>query len=504
MNKVSSSLSQSLIVAFSAGALIISGITWSQHQEAVAVAPIKSAQDLSMSFRHVAAEVLPSVVSISTKSKVQEVSAENNPLLDESSPFRDFFRNDPRFRDMMKNQGQGQGRRMRTPSQQGMGSGFIIDESGVIMTNNHVVRDADEVVVTLQDGRKFVAHDIKTDPRTDVAILRIDASGLKAAKLGDSHQTEVGDWVLAVGSPFGYDMTVTAGIISAKGRGIGAVEREDFLQTDAAINPGNSGGPLLNLNGEVIGVNTAISSRSGGYDGIGFAVPIHIAGWVGDQLTKSGSVKRGYLGIRNGSVTDELAKTFKVNAREGVIVAQVLDGSPAEKAGLEPNDVILSINGKKVNDPKEIQQLVERLDTGKSYAMHIIRDGKPKELTVTIEEMPSNFGPSKHEVESQRPSERKFNDLGLELQALTPDLAKQLGFKTDKGVVVTGLKEDGPAAHSGVKQGDLIEKVGTVAVSTIDEFNDAVKQHSLKDGIVLHLRTNEGKRFVIVKEAAEE
>jgi serine protease Do len=493
---------QTLIVAFSAGALVVSGITWSQRQEAAAVGPLKSAQDLSVSFRHVAKEVTPSVVSIATKSKQREVTMQENPFLDENSPFGDFFRNDPRFKDLFRSN---PGLKRRIPQQQGMGSGFVIDESGVIMTNNHVVRDADEVVVTLHDGQKFIAKDIKTDPRTDVAILRIEgAKNLKAAKLGNSHDMEVGDWVVAVGSPFGYDLTVTAGIISAKGRGIGAVEREDFLQTDAAINPGNSGGPLLNLDGEVIGINTAISSRSGGYEGIGFAIPIHIAGWVGDQLAKTGSVKRGYLGIRNGPVTDELAKTFNVNAREGVIVGAVLADSPAERAGLEPNDVILSINGKKVNDPKEIQQLVERLDTGKPYAMHIIRDGKPKELTVTIEEMPENFGAPKQGGESQSPSGKKFNDLGLELRALTADLAKQLGFKTDKGVVVTGVKEDGPAAQAGVRQGDLIEKVGTVAVSTVEDFQNAVKEHSLKDGIVLHLRTEEGKRFVIVKDVDEE
>src|SRR5262249_20339728 len=202
--------------------------------------------------------------------------------------------NDPRFREMFKNQGNGRPHRM--PQQQGMGSGFIIDASGVIMTNNHVVKDADEVIVTLHDGQKFVAHDIKTDPRTDIAILRIEgAKGLRAAPLGDSRATEVGDWVLAVGSPFGYDMTVTAGIISAKGRGIGAVEREDFLQTDAAINPGNSGGPLINLDGEVIGVNTAISSRSGGYDRIGLAPPVHIAGLGGEQPRPSRSRKQGAL-----------------------------------------------------------------------------------------------------------------------------------------------------------------------------------------------------------------
>lgn len=497
-----SSLSQGLVVAFSTAALIISGIAWSQRQEAAAVAPIHKAHDLSVAFREVAAEVLPSVVSISTKTKGREIAVEENPFFDEDFPFRDFFRNDPRFREFFRNPGPGL--RRRIPQQRGMGSGFIIDASGIIMTNNHVVRDADEVEVTLYDGRKFIATDIKTDPRTDVAIVRIEgAKGLKAAKLGDSKGVEVGDWVLAVGSPFGFDLTVTAGIISAKGRGIGAVEREDFLQTDAAINPGNSGGPLLNLDGEVIGVNTAISSRSGGYDGIGFAIPIHIAGWVSDQLVKTGNVRRGYLGIRNAPITDELAKKFNATAREGVIVAEVFPGSPADKAGLEPGDVILSVNGTNISDPKQLQQIVERLDIGKPYAMHIQRGGKAMDLKVTIEEMPADFGMAKRENGSSGSPGKKFNQLGLNLQNLTPDLARQLGLGATKGIVVVGVEEGSPAALAGVKQGDVVEKVGNKPVTTLEEFDEAVKDLSLKEGIVLHLRTAEGKRFVIIRESDE-
>jgi len=492
----------SLVVAFSTGALVFSGIAWSQRQEAAAVAPIHSAQELSTSFRHVAAQVVPSVVSISTRTKARESAMQDNPLLDENSPYRDLFRNDPRLKEMLKQQG---GNRQRMPQQQGMGSGFIINESGIIVTNNHVVKDADEVVVTLHDGRKFVAKDIKTDPRTDVAVLRIEgATGLKAAKLGDSSQVEVGDWVIAVGSPFGYDLTVTAGIISAKGRGIGAVEREDFLQTDAAINPGNSGGPLLNLDGEVIGINTAISSRSGGYDGIGFAIPIQIAGWVSDQLVKTGNVTRGYLGIRNSALDDELAAQFKVNAREGVIVQSVLPKSPAEQAGLEPGDVILAANGVKIADPKMLQQIVERLEIGKTYDLQVVRDGNPVTLSVTIAELPQMLGQARAEAEESGPVGKEFGDLGLQVEALTPDLAKQFGFSDVKGVVVLSVNEGSAAGNAGVKQGDLIEKVGTTAVNSVTEFDDAVKQHSLKEGIVLHLRTAEGKRFVILKQLVDE
>jgi serine protease Do len=497
------SLSHAFVVAFSTGALVLSGIAWSQRQEAGAVATTpQSAQEMSASFRHVAGKVLPSVVSISTRAKAREMAMEGNPLLDENSPFRQFFGDDPRFRELFREQQRG---RRHVPQQRGMGSGFIIDESGVIMTNNHVVRDADEVVVTLHDGRKFTATDIKTDPDTDVAVIRIEgATNLQAARLGDGADVQVGDWVLAVGSPFGYDLTVTAGIISAKGRGIGAVEREDFLQTDAAINPGNSGGPLLNLDGEVIGINTAISSRSGGYDGIGFAIPIQIAGWVSDQLVKSGSVTRGYLGIRNQAIDDDLAKQFDVKAREGVIVRQVVPNSPAEKAGLEPGDVILSMNGKKVSDPRMLQQLVERLEIGKQYPLHVIRGSKPVDLTVTIAELPASVARSGSEEDAPPSEDKDFGDLGLKVDTLTPELAKQFGYGTAKGVVVMDVRQDSAAGIAGVKQGDLIEKVGTTAVATADEFHEAVKQHSLKDGIVLHLRTAEGKRFVVLKQADAE
>lgn len=493
-----SSWSHAFVVAFSAAALVLSGIAWSQRHEASAVATTpQSAQELSASFRHVAAQVLPSVVSISTRTKAREMDVDDsNPLFGENSPFRDFFGNDPRLRELFRNQQRG---RRQVPQQRGMGSGFIIDKSGIILTNNHVVRDADEVVVTLHDGRKFTATNIKTDPRTDVAILRIEgAKDLKAAKLGDGSDVQVGDWVLAVGSPFGYDLTVTAGIISAKSRGIGAVEREDFLQTDAAINPGNSGGPLLNLDGEVIGINTAISSRSGGYDGIGFAIPIQIAHWVSDQLVKSGSVTRGYLGIRNQALDDELAKQFRVEAREGVIVRDVVPNSPAEKAGLEPGDVILSVNDKKIADPRALQQLIERLDIGKEYPIQVMREGKPVDLKVTIAELPANFGQSAA-IESPKLHGQEFGDLGLKVETLTPELAKQFGFESAKGVVVLDVRQDSAASNAGVKQGDLVEKVGTTAVTTVDEFNAAVKAHSLKDGIVLHVRTAEGKRFVILK-----
>ena len=302
-----SQIRQNIAFMLTGGALVIAGMAVSHRPEAVAVPPLPKAEDLSATFRQVAAQSIPSIVSIEavTKAKQVQAPAQASPF-DDDSPFRQFFGNDPRLEEFFKNrtpQGRPNSqRRMIIPQRMGMGSGFIINSNGTIMTNNHVVKGADEVKVILNDGREFIAKDIKTDPRTDVAIVKIDATDLKAIPLGDSRATQVGDWVLAIGSPFGLDKTVTAGIISAKGRQNRITERADFLQTDAAINPGNSGGPLINMHGEVVGINTAIASESGGYDGIGFAIPTHIAEWVSQQLISNGEVRRGYIGTAIQSV----------------------------------------------------------------------------------------------------------------------------------------------------------------------------------------------------------
>ncbi|MEK6263127.1 MAG: trypsin-like peptidase domain-containing protein, partial [Planctomycetota bacterium] len=338
---------QNAMVMLAGSALVVSAMSWSQRHEAVAVPPLPNAQDLSVAFRTVAAEAVPSIVSIETTTKARQVQGRGQQIQEGDIPpsFRQFFQNDPQLEELFKNRGRGRA----IPQQRGMGSGFIIDASGVILTNNHVVKGADEVKVRLHDGREFIARDVKTDPRTDVAIVRIEASGLKAIKLGDSHAMQVGDWVLAIGSPFGLDTSVTAGIISAKGRNNKITDRADFLQTDAAINPGNSGGPLVNLHGEVIGINTAIATESGGYDGIGFAIPTHIAGWVSQQLMASGEVKRGYIGTQIQAVDANIAKQFNVKVRDGALVRSVMPKSPAEKAGLEPGDVILKLNGQAIS-----------------------------------------------------------------------------------------------------------------------------------------------------------
>jgi serine protease Do len=491
------------------GALLTAAaVAWGPRQEAVAVPSnadlqpvVREAQEVALAFRHVAAEVTPSIVSITTTTKPRQIEGRGGaPFDDDAFPFREFFRNDPRFEELFRQQLRPQ----MQPRRQSAGSGFIIDSNGVIMTNNHVVAGADEVRVRLHDGREFVATDIKTDPRTDVAIVRIkDAGPLKAIKLGDSRAMEVGDWVLAFGSPFGLDMTVTQGIISGKGRARQLADREDFLQTDAAINPGNSGGPLVNLRGEVIGINTAIASASGGYDGIGFAIPTHIAKWVGDQLVQNGAVKRGYLGTSIATVDAETAQQFGVNVREGVVIKSVLPESPAEKGGLEPGDVILKLDGQDVPDAPALQGIVEQLAIGKTYPVEVVRAGQRETVNVTIAEMPASYS-ARSEAGREKPSTPSFDNLGLSLSPLTPELARQLELPANAtGVVVTGIKEESLAELAGVRTGDIVERVGSTPVTTVEEFRKAVEAASLKSGVVLHLRNADGKRYVVVKSVKE-
>jgi serine protease Do len=487
------------------GAAVVAAVaTFGSRQEARAVPSVRDAQELSSVFRQVAAETIPSIVSIETLTKPRQLPQGQmprgqNPFDDESFPFREFFRNDPRFEEFFNNP-----RRGMSPRRQGAGSGFIIDPSGVIMTNNHVVDGADEVKVRLHDGREFVATDIKTDPRTDVAILRInDAGPLQAIKLGDSRGMQVGDWVLAFGAPFGLESTVTQGIISGTSRRRGIADREDFLQTDAAINPGNSGGPLVNLNGEVIGINTAIASASGGYDGIGFAIPTHIASWVGDQLAANGAVRRGFLGTHIAPVDAATAKQFQVKVGEGAIVRKVMPDSPADKAGLEPGDVIRKLDGQTVTDTGSLQGIVERLKIGATYPLEVVRDGKATELNVTIEEMPTQLAAATEEPSLSAKPVEGFNQLGLKLEGITPNLARQFGLANAQGVIVTDVADGGLAAAAGIEAGDLIERVGNLPVKTPDDVDAALKELSLKDGVVLHLRNADGKRYVVLRDADE-
>jgi len=342
---------------------------------------VSHARGLSLAFRRAAESALPSVVTVVAKAK---------PGPDDLRRLLD----DPRFRRLFPQESPGESRDGQTVPQHPVipqvGSGVIIDAAGVILTNNHVVQDAEEVIVRLEDGQELKATDVKTDPLSDLAIVRIQpAAGqkLRAARLGDSEALQIGDWVIAIGSPFELEATVSAGIISGKGRGIEKIRRGRLLQTDAAINPGNSGGPLVNLDGEVVGINTAIASSSGGYQGIGFAIPTDRAKWISKELLTRGQVRRAYLGIRIDELTPEAAVKLKLQPRSGVFVVDVEPGSPADEAGVKVNDVITEFAGVRVRGPRDLQDVVEQKPIDSKQVLKIMRDGTAVTATVTLQEL---------------------------------------------------------------------------------------------------------------------
>ncbi len=466
-------------------------------------AAISSAKSLSTAFRVAAEKVLPAVVAIESSPKAVAMRGEGNlreqpnPFGDknpfEGTPFEDFFRDRGRQFQMPPTQPQ--------PRSAGMGSGVIIDTSGTILTNNHVVAGDMDVTVRLHDGREFKSVGVWTDPKTDIAVVKIEAKDLVAAKLGDSDLVSIGDWVLALGQPFGLESTVTAGIISAKHRGIGITARESFLQTDAAINPGNSGGPLVNLDGELVGINTAISSRGGGNVGIGFAVPINLAKWVGEQLAQDGTVRRAYLGVGIQPVTAKLADQFKVKPREGVVVTDTFPNTPAAKAGLQTGDVIVEYAGVKIHSPQELQVVVERSELGRPHVLTVVRDGKRMNLTFTPEPQPTEFGVAERPVTNDpvNPPSSKLEALGLEGSTLDNAVAERLGMKGVAGVVITAVHSGGPAERAGLESGMVITQVNRTPVTNVEELNQVLAREKGEDGWLLLVRSSAGSRFVVVK-----
>jgi serine protease Do len=384
-----------------------------------------------------------------------------------------------------------------------VGSGVIIDPAGVILTNNHVVEGGGKIMVRLSDGREFNATEVKRDPKTDLAIIRIKGAGtLKAAKLGDSDKMEVGDWVLALGDMFQLEGSVTAGIISSKGRSLGPQTRADFLQTDAAINPGSSGGPLINLDGEVIGVNTAIHTRTGANDGVGFAIPSNLAKWVVDQLVKSGSVKRAYLGVVIQPLDQQLAEQFDVKAREGIVVGDVQPNSPAAEAGLKPGDVILKFDGKPVGSTQQLVGLVDRSPVGGKAKLQVIRDGKRVEIPVTLREQPSDYGMASLGLRPGRGGKSepaKVDKLGIQVDTLTKDVAEQLGLKAGEGVVITEVAPGSLADRTGLTTGVVIAQVNRKPVKSAEDFQKALDSQPLSKGVLLLIRTQDGSRFIAIR-----
>jgi len=482
-----------LVAALGIGGLVWQGAVGENRPATDDSQAIAQAKSLSRAFRSAAEKVMPTVVKIKTTTKPRRIDVPDrrlpggNPF--EGTPFEDFF-NDPDL--------PGFGFPHGIPRRQGVGSGVIIDRQGIILTNNHVVEGADEVLVEFSDGRQFKADDIKTDEQTDLAVLRIESDEpLPAANLGDSDQLEIGDWVIAVGNPFELDGTVSAGIISGKGRALQAGKRTNFLQTDAAINPGNSGGPLVNLDGEVVGINTAIASSSGGYQGVGFAIPSNVAKWVTDQLIRRGSVQRAYLGVGIEQISNEIAQKLGVAPNRGVLVSEVFPDTPAAKAGFQVGDVILAFAGRDVNSPRQLQEIVERSPTGSKQQVDIVREGERTALHVEVQTLPEDFGFAQRETGDQ--SIYKNRELGLEVGELTDELAKHLGYEGYSGALVTGVEADGLAAEVGIRAGDLVLRVGKTPVKSTTEFKAAVEKESLEEGVMLLIRTRQGNRFVVLQ-----
>jgi len=428
-------------------------------------------------YADVAEKVIPSVVSIHSAKVVQ---------VPQFNPFEWFF--GP----------QGQQQPQQQPRQEqrieGVGSGFIISADGYILTNNHVVEGADDLTVTLADDREFTAKVVGTDPPTDLAVIKIEgASNLPVVYLGDSEKLRIGDMVLAIGSPFGLSETLTAGIISAKGRSnvMDPSSFENFIQTDAAINPGNSGGPLVDLNGAVVGINSAIYSRSGGSQGVGFAIPVNMARDIAHMLIDEGKVTRGYLGVFIRDISGDMAKALNVEPSSGVLVDNVIEKSPAEKAGIKAGDIITAINGGKVTSSNELRNRVAAIKPGSRTSFAVLRDGKSMDFNVVLEERTGDVAQA-----GAAPSESTREKTGLTLQNLTKEIREQFNLPEDaKGVVITDIDPSTPAARARLQAGDLILEVNRQPVASVAEFKKAIDSVAKDGAVLLRVQRDDTKFF---------
>jgi len=442
----------------------------------------------SKAMRAAAARVGPAVVAIGTS---QSVDASATPFGFDDDFLRRFFGVEPQ---------QEQPKPKRQFRQQGLGSGVIVSADGYVLTSNHVVAGAEEITVRLADDREFDAKVIGNDPPTDIALIKIEAAGLPVAALGDSDKMEVGDWVLAVGAPLGLQKTVTAGIISATGRAnVGIADYEDFIQTDAAINPGNSGGPLVNLRGEVIGINTAIASRSGGYMGIGFAVPSNMARDVMNRLREKGEVVRGWLGVSIQNLSKELAASMGLASAEGALVSEVFAGGPAGKAGVKAGDVIMEYNGKPVKDVTELRTAVAWTEPGKKVDMVVLRGGKCETLSVQMERRGDQPQLARGQRGGGPGAPAEIKDLGIQVADLTPETAQRYGYEEGQGVLITNVDPAGLAAKAGMEPGMLILQVGGKPVRSVAEFKEALQGADSARGIPMLVRAGDRQLFVLIR-----
>lgn len=448
---------------------------------------LESLKETGMAFRSVAKKISPAVVFIKSESEVRQRTTRDLPS-PYASPFGDDFLQRFFGSPYQQRPDKPHGKRREI----GQGSGFLITADGYILTNNHVVGDSDRVSVQLLDGREYRAEIIGTDPGSDLAVIKVDESDLPFLQLGDSETLEVGDWVLAVGNPFGLSHTLTAGVVSAKGRsGIGLNDYEDFIQTDAAINPGNSGGPLVNLDGEVVGINTAIFSRSGGYMGIGFAIPVNMAKNIREQLVEHGEVRRGRLGVYIQDLTPDLAESFGLKNTQGVLVSQVVEGAPADDAELENGDVIVAVDEEPVADASTLRNKISLTAPGTEVRLSIVRNGEVKQVKVVLAAL---------DTDKVNPQEKasEVAKSGLSLRQLTPALAQQLGYEDEQGVLVVEVEPGSIADRAGVKRGSLILEINQHQISTVDEARRLLKEGAGKAQLLL-VRIGKATQYIVLK-----
>ncbi|MCE5328462.1 MAG: Do family serine endopeptidase [Planctomycetaceae bacterium] len=469
-------------------------VTQGQNQAAREhLATLAKGDTLSPLFVEVAKVLRPAVVEVRVTKKVK---MQETPDINQF--FQHFFGDEAPF-GLPQSPGKGAKPQPREYLQRGLGSGVVIDaKNGYILTNYHVVGGADETQVVLPDGRTLKVEWARTDPMTDLAIVKVGPTDLIEAPLGDSDAMQVGDCVLAIGAPEGLEQTVTAGIISAKGRVTDhAKTYQSFIQTDAAINHGNSGGPLVNTKGEVIGINTAIVSESGGNEGIGFAIPSNMVKSVMTQLIEKGKVTRGYLGVAIQGVDEKLAKSFHLSSTKGALIASVTPDGPAAKAGLKSGDFIVSVAGKPVENSNELRNLVAGLEVGKSVPVEFYRDGKKTSVSVTIETQPANMFAAGEMPEGGETTAGKF---GLQVQTVTKELAQQYGYKTTpKGVVITQVTPGSSADSQGLKEGMVITQVQDKDIDTAEQFKEAVSAKEAAEGVRLRVTDPSGMtRFVFL------
>jgi serine protease Do len=461
--------------------LITCGIIFS-----IAIPSLSFAKPVNPDFVELAKKLKPSVVNIRTAKNIKprqriQQRQPNRP----KTPFDNFFDD---FFNQFNNQIPQQSRREQT-----LGTGFIITPDGYILTNNHVVKGADEVIVKLSDGRELKGEIKGNDEKLDLALIKINEKDkFHAAELGDSDSLEVGEWVMAIGNPFGLSQTVTAGIVSAKGRVIGSGPYDDFIQTDASINPGNSGGPLFNASGKVIGINTAIVA---GGQGIGFAIPVNMAKGIISQLRDTGKVIRGYLGVTIQPVTADLAKSFNLEAEKGALISDVVKDSPAEKAGLKSGDIVLEFDGKQIGESSELPRIVAATPVDKKVRITIFRDGKRLELAITVAKLKD--GEDNTSASEGNESEK----LGIVVQPLNKQLADRLGIKESKALVITEVKPGSAAEDAGISAGSIIVEINSQRPDTLEKFNGVIAKIKKGDVVRLLLKRQDGGMYYVAMKA---